>query len=317
MRAGRDAIFAIVGLFAGTGISSFWRIAPVDVLRCAVPPPDLAPEPGGGEWAEPAPLSAADVAALPAAGTVSAPRQERPRALLRLSAGGRMASRPREGVDPLTPQVPPAQHWDVSHSLSFGELWTEQWTRRYSFGPVRLLNASVWPPMFAVEIRRELLTPTAGAPAAGRVAPFSNEGRVATGGACGDSLRVRFMSREALFAPLRIEERAANCGEYLVVFRPPALEPGLRTRYSLEMRLLHVDGEGLADPPSSLQLYKREFDGPNRPFWSIVSCNASCHESGPRFFNADLHVDGELAVLSPPLEAEALEAMGAALPVNA
>lgn len=350
MRASRDAIFALLGLLAGTGLSTFWRVS-VEVTRCALQPAaqpaaqQLAGSAGvalslaalnadsddddddemigpDGGWSESPPLDAAAFAALPIAGAALPPEQVAPtRAPLpRLT----LVQKPSRASDargfvgastwgPRAPggeqpaarasRLPDVSLWNLSHSFSAGELWTEQWTRRYRFGPIRLIDGSVWPPIFACELLRELLVPTAGADAFGGAAASarpthgSDEGRERVQGRCGDSLRLRFVSSQALFAPLAVEERQGACGEFLVVFRPPALEGG--ARFAAELRLVHIDGEGLADPPHDLGLYVRDAQARDHG-WALAACNASCQEAGPRFFNADLRVRGSLAVAAPP-----------------
>lgn len=294
-----------------------WRVTN-EVTRCAFAPvpsgvlgesasTELAGDEEPTELVDVAPLDAAAFKALPAAGVRLPTPPKAARAFRRFSlalqpalAGGALADASAERLPGI--KRPEARLWNVSHSLSPGESWTELWTRRYHFGPVRLLDSSVYPPVFAFEVRRELLVAPPPSASKERPLPMSDAGRERVVGACGDSLRMRFVSTDALFAPTRIEERPAACGEFVVSFRPPPVEPGRPTRYAVEMRLLHVDAEGLADPPPSLQLYEREFNPAERAMtaWAIVSCNATCQEMGPRFFNADLRVRGELVVVAPP-----------------
>lgn len=319
MRGGRDAIFALIGVIAGVTLSSVGRVH-VDVSRGVVSDAGSLVGRGGAAalplddatvgtaaaseadvaFAAPSALGAAEFGALPAAGAI-------------LPTPPAFAGRPdaRASAAPW----PAATLWNVSHSLGEGVLWTEQWTRKYRFGPVRLVNATIWPPVFGFEITREFLVPSApnasasgaasdGARRAAPPMPYSDEGRVAEWAPCGDSLSLRFVGADALFAPLAITERPTACGEFLATFRPPAIgastDGGGEQRYAVEFRLLHIDGEGLLEPPADVAFYERVGGGgADAQVWHPLPCDVRCQELGPRFYNADLRARGELRVRPP------------------
>ena len=99
--------------------------------------------------------------------------------------------------------------------------------------------------------------------------------------ACGDTLRLRLWSRVALAAPraaLALPAAAdaalaqpGSCGRYTatVLLPPPGPQ---RAAYRADVRVVHVDGEGGADPPSprlapaNLVQFK---DGP--PVWNLAA----------------------------------------------
>ena len=59
--------------------------------------------------------------------------------------------------------------------------------------------------------------------------------------ACGDALRVRFLSTRSIFAPT---QREAECGLHTLSFILPPDAP----QYEAEIYIVHINGEGMLDP---------------------------------------------------------------------
>jgi hypothetical protein len=99
--------------------------------------------------------------------------------------------------------------------------------------------------------------------------------------ACGDTLRLRLWSRVALAAPRAAlalpaapdpaQQQPGSCGRYAATLLLPPPGPQ-RAAYRADVRVVHVDGEGGADPPSprlapaNLVQFK---DGP--PVWNLAA----------------------------------------------
>ena len=74
-------------------------------------------------------------------------------------------------------------------------------------------------------------------------APRLVEGAGDLAPACGDALRIRFVSTRSLFAPA---QRETECGVHLLTFTLPPDAP----LYDAEVLVVHINGEGMADPSS-------------------------------------------------------------------
>lgn len=61
---------------------------------------------------------------------------------------------------------------------------------------------------------------------------------------CKDAMRIRFRSLRSVFAPFQEE---VECGVHELKFIVPPDAP----EYSVDMFLVHIDGEGMVDPPYS------------------------------------------------------------------
>ncbi len=101
--------------------------------------------------------------------------------------------------------------------------------------------------------------------------------------ACGDTLRVRFLSRHALVAPPGALARELACGRYAVALRLPP--PGRQAAsYIAEVRVVHINGEGMTDPPEP----------------RLAPRNLVTDQDGPVVWNLAARVPGALVVPALP-----------------
>lgn len=278
LRRRESVLPLLVGALAGAGLTRLWR---VETARCLRVGPAAAYDARPAASREPPRERTGELHGEGVRAPAAVPSAS-------VGAGGGAASPTRAPTPALE-----ADGWRVEHTFGEGVVRTAHWTRRYSVGPVTLLNGTLWPPSFSLVLTREV----------DAHAPDPD-----AGARCGDSLRVRFVSSEGLFAPTQLGESSLGCGRYRVVFRPPPVEGSVA--YALDARLLHVEGEGLAEPHAGLLgLYVRD---EARGRWGIAQCNASCAEAGPRYFNADLRISGALTVRAPRAPAAAHAAAAAA-----
>eukprot|EP00899_Mesostigma_viride_P023061 jgi/Mesvir1/393/Mv11284-RA.2 len=98
---------------------------------------------------------------------------------------------------------------------------------------------------------------------------------------CGDSYRARFTSvnEDTWFASLNVIEGEACGSAYEIVFQPPAH----RGKYKMELRLIHVDGEGMLDPSRNLS-------------WSEGILWTETRYQGPTVYNLRLLPHGTLEI---------------------
>lgn len=145
----------------------------------------------------------------------------------------------------------------VRSRLGCGVARSLQWTRTACFGYARVLDETLGTTGLAwAEVNLTVA-----------VLPADAEGEPQPP-ACGDALRVRFSSRTSLFAPATSVE--VECGVHTLRFVVPPDDSAFRA----DVWVVHVDGEGLADPPVPLLYPKNLADTPHGD------------GEGPRLFNA-------------------------------
>ena len=97
---------------------------------------------------------------------------------------------------------------------------------------------------------------------------------------CGDSLRAILYCDTARVAPFLYEEIPGKCGVHTMHLTVP---PGT-CDYKLELRVVHVEGEGMEEPPFPM------------PFPTNIGGNESLRYIGPLVVNADAGIPGTLNV---------------------
>lgn len=95
---------------------------------------------------------------------------------------------------------------------------------------------------------------------------------------CQDSLRATLFCDDTRFAPSGYTE--TSCGQHLLTLTVPPVA----CEYRLELRVVHVDGEAMADPPFDM------------PFPTNIGGNDTLRYLGPFVVNTDANIPGTLAV---------------------
>lgn len=146
--------------------------------------------------------------------------------------------------------------------LGCAEVGNSQWVRRLCFGQAHLTGRRIRDGQHASDsatVRPEILEVSLNLTVTKRGAQAA---AAAWEPACGDTLHVQFRSTRALFGALPTE---MGCGVHQVTFYLPRDSDA----YSAHARVVHIDGEGRAEPP----------------FPRLFPKNLATETDGPRVFN--------------------------------
>ena len=167
-----------------------------------------------------------------------------------------------------------AQHGGLHSTLGCGVARATPWERRVCFDPYTpppgAVEAAVAAGFLNVTLAFDVRERPAGGPPD---APWTP--------ACDDTLRVRLWSRVALAAPAAAlpTRLPGDCGRYAATLLLPPPGP-LRAAYRADVRVVHINGQGLADPPEP----------------RLAPQNLAQYKDGPEVWNLQARVPGALHV---------------------
>eukprot|EP00899_Mesostigma_viride_P017997 jgi/Mesvir1/26199/Mv02383-RA.1 len=169
--------------------------------------------------------------------------------------------------------------WYIHHDLNCHEIISSSWKRTVCFGDLGTAESSLDPEYD--EVARST-TPRVGLLRLALSIQKSAKGKSDFTNACGDTIRARFINDDGIVWFATVNSNELTCGLYEFLFEPP---PHAGT-YTLEFRLIHVDGEGMQDPVEELD-------------WeaNVLGAASDADIKGPPVYNILFLASGKLHVM--------------------